>query len=165
MACGDAGDRPQRRAVPPLGAVVLDVVVHEAEVVAQLDRRRARQGGLVRPGQRLVGEQAEERPESFAADAVLPVEAEVIAHLLVHRTRGLVLGLGDELEDGRFRVGDEGLDVRGRQHAKDDTSVQHVYRACATPRAERIYRMRRDPSAVRASISTRSGARSKPGVS
>ena len=45
---GDAVERPQRRAVAALAVVVLDVVVDEAEVVAQLDRggaRAARAGG------------------------------------------------------------------------------------------------------------------------
>ena len=41
---GDAVERPQRRPVAALAVVVLDVVVDEAEVVAELDRGGARQG-------------------------------------------------------------------------------------------------------------------------
>ena len=41
---GDAVDRPQRRPVAALDVAVLDVVVDEREVVAELDRRRARAG-------------------------------------------------------------------------------------------------------------------------
>ena len=45
---GNAVQRPQRRAMPALEVGVLDVVVDQAEVVAELDRRRPRQGRLVR---------------------------------------------------------------------------------------------------------------------
>ena len=41
---GHAVDRPQRRSVAALDVAVLDVVVDEREVVAELDRRRAGQG-------------------------------------------------------------------------------------------------------------------------
>ena len=39
----DAVDRPERRAVAALDVAVLDVVVDEREVVAELDRRGTRQ--------------------------------------------------------------------------------------------------------------------------
>src|SRR3972149_2037946 len=71
---------------------------------------------LVAPGQRLVGEQAQEWSEPLAADAVGAVEAEVVAHLLVHRPRGLILGRVDEAEGLRLGAGDEGLAGRRGQH-------------------------------------------------
>ena len=63
---GDAVERPQRRPMAALAVAVLDVVVDEAEVVAELDRRRARQGRPVVAGDRGVGEEAEERPHPLA---------------------------------------------------------------------------------------------------
>src|SRR3989304_4605686 len=54
--------------------------------------------------------------EPLAADAVGAGEAEVVAHLLVHRPRGLILGRVDEAEDLRLGVGDERLQVRRGQH-------------------------------------------------
>ncbi len=44
---GNAVERPQRRAMAALQVGILDVVVDQAEVVAQLDRRRAGQGRLI----------------------------------------------------------------------------------------------------------------------
>ena len=64
---GDAVERPQRRPVAALAVAVLDVVVDEAEVVAELDGRGARQGGAVVAGDRGVGEEAEQRPHPLAA--------------------------------------------------------------------------------------------------
>ena len=50
---GDAVDRPQGRPVAALDVAILDVVVDEAEVVAQLDGRRARAApGCARPRSR-----------------------------------------------------------------------------------------------------------------
>ena len=43
MRLGHAEDHPQRRAVVALDVAVLDVVVDEREVVAQLDGRGTRQ--------------------------------------------------------------------------------------------------------------------------
>ena len=63
---GDAVERPDGRPVAALAIAVLDVVVDEAEVVAELDRRRAGQGGLVVAGDRGVGEEPEQRPHPLA---------------------------------------------------------------------------------------------------
>ena len=68
----DAVHRPQRGAVAALGVAVLDVVVDEAEVVAQLHGRRAGQRAAVVAGDRGVGEQAEQRPDPLAAAAPVP---------------------------------------------------------------------------------------------
>ena len=75
--------RPQRRPVAPLAVAVLDVVVDEAEVVAELDRRGAGQGLAVVAGDRGVGEQAEEGPHALAAAGARAVEREVVADHLV----------------------------------------------------------------------------------
>ena len=61
---GDAVERPDGRPVAALAVAVLDVVVDEAEVVAELDGRRAGQGRPVVAGDRGVGEEAEERAAS-----------------------------------------------------------------------------------------------------
>ena len=71
----DAVDRPEGGAVAPLGVAVLDVVVDEAEVVAELDRRGARQRAPMVAGDGGVGEQAQERPHALAADAPVPSRA------------------------------------------------------------------------------------------
>ncbi len=68
---GDAEDSPQRGAVAALDVAVLDVVVDQAEVVAELDCGGAGQRGAVVAGQRLVGQQAEQRPQALAARAVI----------------------------------------------------------------------------------------------
>ena len=62
----DAVERPQRRAVAALEVAVLDVVVDEAEVVAELDRGGARQRPLVFAGDRGVGQEPEQRPHPLA---------------------------------------------------------------------------------------------------
>src|SRR3970282_2097556 len=80
---GDPVEAPQRRPVAPLAIAVLDVVVDEAEVVAELDGRGARQGAPWVTGDRGVGQEAQERPHPLARDARLAVEAEVVAALLV----------------------------------------------------------------------------------
>ena len=61
-----------------LQAVVLDVVVDEAEVVAHLHGRGAGQGAHVLAGDRLVGEQADERAQPLATWR-FAVEPEVVA--------------------------------------------------------------------------------------
>ncbi len=49
-----------------LAVGVLDVVVHEAEVVPQLHGGGPRKGRSVLPGERLVGEQAQERADALS---------------------------------------------------------------------------------------------------
>ncbi len=78
-----AVDGPQRRAVAPLGVAVLDVVVDEAEVVAELDRGCARQGRSMVARDRGVGEQPEEGAHALAARAVVAVHPQVVADHLV----------------------------------------------------------------------------------
>ena len=55
--------------VAALRVAVLDVVVDEAEVVAELHGRRARQGGLELAGDARVGQQAEQGPHPLAGRA------------------------------------------------------------------------------------------------
>ena len=78
----DAVERPQSRAVAALGVAVLDVVVDQAEVVAELHGRGAGQGRTVVARDRGVGEQPEQRPHPLAGRAAA-VEAEVVAAHLV----------------------------------------------------------------------------------
>ena len=106
IALGDAVERPDRRPVAPLAVAVLDVVVDEAEVVAELDRRRAGQRALVVAGDRRVGEEAEERPHPLAGRRPRAVEAEVVADHRVH-ARGGVVVVADEAEDLLLGVGDQ----------------------------------------------------------
>ena len=70
-----------------LGVGVLDVVVDEAEVVSQLERRRTGQRGLVVAGERLVRQGAEERPDPLAPRGSAAVDAEVVGQHLVQRPR------------------------------------------------------------------------------
>ena len=111
---GDAVDRPQRRSVAALGVAVLDVVVDEAEVVAQLDRGRARQRPPVVAGDRRVGEQSEQRPDALAAVRVLAVQREVVADHLVQPVRRRVAVL-DEADDLALGVGDEVGELKVRR--------------------------------------------------
>ena len=110
---GDAVERPDRRAVTPLAVAVLDVVVDEAEVVAELDRRGAGEGPLVVAGDRRISQEAEEGPHPFAGRGARPVEAEVVAD---HRVdaRGRVVVVADEAKDLLLGVGDQdgGLEDR-----------------------------------------------------
>ena len=101
-----AVERPQRRPVAALDVAVLDVVVDEAEVVAQLHRRGPRQGRPVVARDRRVGEQAQQRPHALAARAVGAVEAKVVADHRVHAGRGRLAILHDP-EDLRLRVGEQ----------------------------------------------------------
>ena len=117
---GHAGHRPERGPVAALRAAVLDVVVDEAEVVAQLDGGCAGQRAQVLAGDRLVREQAEERTEALAAWPVA-VEAQVVAHHRVELARPLVLGLVDDAQDRGLGVGDETVEVDAGQHTKYDT--------------------------------------------
>ncbi len=70
-----------------LGVGILDVVVDEAEVVSQLERRRTGQRGVVVAGERLVGQGAEKRPDALAARGAAAVDAEVVGEHLVQRPR------------------------------------------------------------------------------
>ena len=114
-----AADRPQRGAMAPLDVAVLDVVVDQAEVVAQFDRRGAGQGRSVVAGQRLVGEQAEQRPQPFAARRIR-IEPEVVAHHLVQGRGVRVLGVRDDAQDLRLGVGDQQVEVGRGQHGRED---------------------------------------------
>ncbi len=113
---GHTGDHPQRRPVTPLRAVVLDVVVHEAEVVAHLHGRSTGQRADMVTGDGVVGEQTDEWPDALAPGCIA-VEAEVVAHHGVQLARALVLGPGDDAEDGGLGIGDESVQVDARQHA------------------------------------------------
>ena len=73
--------------MPALAVGVLDVVVDEAEVVAELDRRGTGQRLAVVAGERLVGEHAEQRAHPLAARAAGAVDAEVVGEHLVQRPR------------------------------------------------------------------------------
>ena len=76
---GDAVERPDGRPVAALPVAVLDVVVDEAEVVAELDRGGARQGALVVARDRGICEEAQQRPHPLAGGRPRPVEPEVVA--------------------------------------------------------------------------------------
>src|SRR3990170_2805007 len=82
------------------------VVVHEAEVVAELDGRRTGQRSAVVTGDRGVGQEAQERPHPLARQAVGAIKAKVVAALLVDADRRGV-SVADEAEDLRFGVRDE----------------------------------------------------------
>ena len=114
---GDAEHGPQRGSMATLHVAVLDVIVDEAEVVAQLDRRGSGQCGAVVTGQRFVGEQPEEGTKALAARA-LAVEAEVVAHHLVQRRRPFVLGSVDDRQDLVFGIGNELVDIRRGEHGR-----------------------------------------------
>ena len=89
-----------------LRPAVLDVVVHEAEVVAHLHRRRARQGAGMVARDGLVGQQADERAHALATGR-LAIQAEVVANHVVQLARALILGLGDDGARGVAEAGDE----------------------------------------------------------
>jgi hypothetical protein len=125
----DPVDRPQRRAMATLGVAVLDVVVDEAEVVAELDRGRAGQCLAVVAGDRGVGQQAEERPHPLAAVAALAIERQVIPHHLVEAV-GRWVPIADEPDDLALGVGDQVGEVqirRGGRH-RDQCTPKHVRR-------------------------------------
>ena len=109
---------------------VLDVVVHEAEVVAELDGRRARQCGAVGSGQRLVGEEAEQRAHPLSARSVRLVEPEVIAEHLVQGP-GVTVALGDDGAhlrlDLREQVAKLGPDVHD-ESVPDPVSRTRIYK-------------------------------------
>ena len=107
---GHAVDRPQGRPVAALDVAVLDVVVDEAEVVAELDRRGARQRAPVLAGDRGVGEQPEQRTHALAAPGPRAVEAQVVADHLVH-ARGRRVAVLDDAQDLGLGVGDEDGEV------------------------------------------------------
>ena len=102
----DAVDRPQRGPVAALEVAVLDVVVDEAEVVAELDRGGAGQRPAVLARDRGVGQEAEQRPHALAAVRARAVEREVVADHLVQAV-GRRVAVPDEAQDLAFGVGDE----------------------------------------------------------
>ena len=93
-----------------LAIAVFDVVVHEAEVVAELDCRGPGQRLAVVAGYRRVGKQAEQRTYAFSGHRARAVEAEVIAHHLVY-TVGRRVTILDQPEDLLLGVRDERGDV------------------------------------------------------
>src|SRR3990170_7829765 len=102
----DSVQAPERGSMPSLPVAILDVVVHEAEVVAELDGRRTGQRSAVVTGDRGVGQEAQERPHPLARQAVGAIKAKVVAALLVDADRRGV-SVADEAEDLRFGVRDE----------------------------------------------------------
>ena len=66
-----------------LEVAVLDVVVDQAEVVAELDRGGTRQRGPIVVGQGLVHEQAQQGPDALAAWPLALVDAQVVGEHLV----------------------------------------------------------------------------------
>ena len=103
-----------------LGAVVLDVVVDQAEVVAHLHGRGARQRPLVLARDGLVGEEPQEGPQPLAPRCV-PVEAQMEPDPAVQLRRPLVLGGLDDALHLVLGVGDEAVEVVRGQHGKHDT--------------------------------------------
>jgi hypothetical protein len=89
-----------------LAVPVLDVVVDQAEVVTELDRRRARQRLAVIARDRGVRQEAEERTDPLAAARAGPIERKVVADHLVESVGGRIAVL-DQPDDLAFGVGDE----------------------------------------------------------
>ena len=89
-----------------LAVAVLDVVVDEAEVVPELDRRCARQRLAVIARDRGVRQQAEQRADPLAAIRAGAVEREVIADHLVQAV-GRRIAVLDQPDDLAFGVGDQ----------------------------------------------------------
>ena len=115
---GHAVDRPERRPVAAFPVAVLDVVVDEAEVVAQLDRGRARQRRRVVACDRGVGEEAQQRPDALAGRGVVVVQPEVVADHLVDALGGGHGALADDPEDLRLGVRDQRLEVKVSRHGR-----------------------------------------------
>ena len=115
---GHTVDRPQRGAVATFRVAVLDVVVDQREVVAELDRGGPRERALVLAGDTRVREEPQERSHALAAGRAGAVEGQVIANHLVQTVGGRVPVL-HEAHDLGLGVGDEGgeVDVRdGSRH-------------------------------------------------
>ena len=106
----DPVDRPERGAVAPLDVAVLDVVVDEAEVVAQLHRRGTGQRTGVLAGDRGVGQQPEEGSDPLAPGGPGAVEREVVADHLVQPV-GRGVAIGDQAQDLALGVGDQLVEV------------------------------------------------------
>ena len=68
-----------------LEVAVLDVVVDQAEVVAQLDRGGTRQRGPIVIGEGLVDEQAQQGTDPLPARPLALVDAQVVGEHLVQR--------------------------------------------------------------------------------
>ena len=111
-------------AVAALPFAVLDVVVDEAEVVAELDGRGTRERAPMVAGDRGVGEQAEQRPDALAARGPGPVEREVVADHLVQAV-GRRVAIAARGGRSRLGVGDEGR--RGRCRRDAVVIVRAVY--------------------------------------
>jgi hypothetical protein len=95
--------------VAALAVAVLDVVVDQAEVVAQLHRGGTRERALPRSRDRGKREQPEERPEALARRPGA-IEPHVVADHLVHAVGGRV-AVHDEVEDLVLDRADERRDV------------------------------------------------------
>ena len=98
----------------PIG--ILDVVVNQAEVVAQLHGCRSWQRGVVVALDRGVGEQPEEGAHPLSGRAAA-VQAEVVAHHLVQAGRWTVAD-GEQAQDFLLGFGDQfrqiGVVLHGR---------------------------------------------------
>src|SRR6478672_7105676 len=102
----DAVYGPERGPMAALAIAVLDVVVDEAEVVAELHRGGSWQAKLVVARDRGVREEPEERSDPLAARGTRAIETEVVAdHLVQAVGRGIVIL--DEADDLGFGVGDQ----------------------------------------------------------
>ena len=128
IACGMPCSVQSVGPVAALAVAVLDVVVDEAEVVAELDGRGARQGRAVVAGDRRVGEQAEERPHPLAARRAGAVEPEVVADHLVHargssgRGRGRARRISSSVSAMSAAQVEAGLAERSVERRSDQTA-------------------------------------------
>src|SRR3954465_10283046 len=85
--------------------------------MAELNGRRTGQCGPMLARDRFVREKPEQRPDAFAAWAVV-VKAEVIAHHLVQGVRAVVLNELDHMEDLGLSVGYEQVKIGRREHGR-----------------------------------------------
>ena len=118
--------------MPALGVAVLDVVVDEREVVAELDGGSARERQPVVAGDAGVGEEAEQRPDPLAARRARTVEPEVVPDHLVQPTGGRIV-VTHEADDLGLGVGDQGGQVeilRGGRHGAIVHETCSVQVAC-----------------------------------
>ena len=108
---GDPLTHPEGGSSTALCVAVFDVVMHQAEVMAELNGCGSRDGALPVAGERCVGEQPEEWPHSLPKPCGRIAVAHVIADLVVHVCGDRLLPLREERKDRLVCCGDEHVKI------------------------------------------------------
>ena len=108
---GDPFAHPEGGSSTALCVTIFNIVMHQTEVMAELNSCGSRDGALPVAGERCVGEQPEEWPHPLPKPCGRIAVAHVIADLVVHVCGDRLLPLREEFKDRLVRCSDEHVKI------------------------------------------------------